>query len=46
VIDLMEALRRSLAGPGGARRRAGRFLENRKGKAVAKAKPKTTKSAA
>lgn len=35
VIDLMEALRRSLAGQGGgSKERAERFLERKKGKAV------------
>ena len=47
VINLMEALRRSLAGQGsGSKERAERFLERKKGKAIAKAKPKTKTSAA
>ncbi|HEY4912618.1 MAG TPA: Ku protein, partial [Candidatus Dormibacteraeota bacterium] len=47
VINLMEALRRSLAGQGsGSKERAERFLERTKGKAIAKAKPKTKTSAA
>jgi DNA end-binding protein Ku len=47
VINLMEALRRSLAGQGsGSKERAERFLERKKGKAIAKAKPKTETSAA
>lgn len=46
VVDLMDALRRSLAGKGAvSKERAGRFLERKKGKAVARAKPKTKKSA-
>jgi len=47
VINLMEALRRSLAGQGsGSKERAERFLERKKGKAIAKAKFKTRTSAA
>jgi DNA end-binding protein Ku len=47
VVDLMEALRRSLAGQGGgSKERAERFLERKKGHAVAKAKPKTKTRAA
>ena len=47
VINLMEALRRSLAGQGsGSKERAERFLERKRGKAIAKAKPKTKTSAA
>jgi DNA end-binding protein Ku len=47
VINLMEALRRSLAGQGGgSKERAERFLERKKGNANAKAKPKTKTSAA
>jgi DNA end-binding protein Ku len=47
VINLMEALRRSLAGQGsGSNERAERLLERKKGKAIAKAKPKTKTSAA
>ena len=47
VVDLMEALRRSLAGQGGGlKERAERFLERKKGHAVAKAKPKTKTRAA
>jgi DNA end-binding protein Ku len=46
VVDLMDALRRSLAGKGGvSKERAGRFLERKKGKAAAGAGPKTKKSA-
>lgn len=41
VVDLMEALRRSLAGQNsGSKDRAERFLERTKGKTVAKARPK------
>jgi len=47
VINLMEALRRSLAGQGsGSKERAERFLERTKSKAIAKARPKTKTSAA
>ena len=47
VVDLMDALRRSLAGQdGGSKERAERFLERKKGKSVAKAKPKTKTRAA
>ena len=46
VVDLMEALRRSLAGQGGSKQRAERFLARKKGQAVAKAKPKTKTHAA
>lgn len=47
VVDLMDALRRSLAGQNkSSKERAERFLERKKVKAVAKAKPKTKKSAA
>jgi hypothetical protein len=47
VIDLMEALRRSLAGQGGgSKERAERFLERKNGKAVAKATLKTKTRAA
>jgi DNA end-binding protein Ku len=47
VINLMEALRRSLAGQSsGSKERAERFLERKKGKAIARAKPKTKTSAA
>src|SRR5512140_1021343 len=47
VINLMEALRRSLAGQGGGpKERAERFLARKQGKAVAKAKPRTKKRAA
>ena len=47
VINLMEALRRSLAGQSsGSKERAERFIERKKGKAIAKAKPKTKTSAA
>ena len=47
VVDLMDALRRSLAGQNkGSKERAERFLQRKKVKAVAKAKPKTKKSAA
>jgi len=47
VVDLMDALRRSLAGQdGGSKERAERFLERKKGKALAKAKPKTKTRAA
>ena len=47
VINLMEALRRSLAGQGsGSNERAERLPERKKGKAIAKAKPKTKTSAA
>jgi DNA end-binding protein Ku len=47
VINLMEALRRSLAGQGsGSKERAERFLERTKSKASAKARPKTKTSAA
>jgi DNA end-binding protein Ku len=46
VVDLMDALRRSLAGQGGgSKERAERFLERTKGKAVPKAKPKKTTAA-
>jgi len=42
VIDLMDALRRSLTGKGGgSKERAERFLERKNGKAVAKATLKT-----
>jgi sec-independent protein translocase protein TatA len=42
VIDLMDALRRSLIGKGGGQKeRVERFLECKNGKAVAKARPKT-----
>jgi DNA end-binding protein Ku len=47
VVDLMEALRRSLAGQGGgSKERAARFLERKKGHAITKAKPKTKTHAA
>src|SRR5512140_2743930 len=47
VVDLMEALRRSLAGQGGgAKERAERFLARKQDKAVAKTKPRTKKRAA
>jgi DNA end-binding protein Ku len=47
VVDLMEALRRSLAGQGGrSKERAERFLAGKKGQAVARAKPKTKTRAA
>jgi DNA end-binding protein Ku len=47
VVDLMEALRRSLADQNsGSKDRAERFLERTKGKSVAKAKPKTKTRAA
>lgn len=47
VVDLMDALRRSLAGQNGdSKERAERFLERKKVKAVAKARPKPKKSAA
>jgi DNA end-binding protein Ku len=47
VVDLMDALRRSLAGQSrGSEERAERFPENKKGKVVAIAKHKTKKSAA
>jgi DNA end-binding protein Ku len=47
VIDLMDALRRSLAGQGGgSKERAERFLKRKKGKADAKAGPKTKKRSA
>ncbi|MBP1686724.1 MAG: putative ATP-dependent ligase protein, partial [Deltaproteobacteria bacterium] len=47
VVDLMDALRRSLAGQGGgSKERAERFLERKKGKAGAKARPYTKKRAA
>jgi DNA end-binding protein Ku len=46
VIDLMDALRRSLAGQGGAsKERAERFLDRKKGNAVDKPTPKTKKNA-
>ena len=46
VINLMEALRRSLAGKDtGSKERAERVLERKKGKAVAKAQPQTKKRA-
>jgi non-homologous end joining protein Ku len=46
VVDLMDALRRSLAGKGGgSKERAERFLERKNGKAVAKATLKTKKRA-
>jgi DNA end-binding protein Ku len=47
VIDLIDALRRSLAGQGGgSKERAECFLERKKGKAVTKANPKPTNRAA
>jgi DNA ligase D-like protein (predicted 3'-phosphoesterase) len=47
VVDLMEALRRSLAGQNsGSKDRAERFLERTKGATVAKAKPKRKTRAA
>jgi DNA end-binding protein Ku len=47
VVDLMDALRRSLAGKsGGSKERFERFVEHKKGKVVPKAKPKTNKSVA
>ena len=47
VVDLMDALRRSLAGQGGgSKERAERFPDHKKGKVVAIAKHKTRKSAA
>jgi DNA end-binding protein Ku len=46
VIDLMDALRRSLAGKGGvSKERAERFLERKNGKAVAKTQPQPKKKA-
>jgi len=46
VVDLMEALRRSLAGHGGgSKERAERFLERKKGKSVANTRPKKTRAA-
>ena len=47
VVNLMDALRRSLAGQGpGSKERAERFPERKKGKVVAMAKHKAKKSAA
>ncbi len=47
VVDLMEALRRSLAGQGASsKKRAERFFEREKRQAVAKPKPKTKTRAA
>jgi DNA end-binding protein Ku len=47
VVDLMDALRRSLAGKsGGSKERFERFVEHKKGKVVPKTKPKTNKSVA
>ena len=47
VVDLMDALRRSLAGQNrGSKERAERFLQRKKVKDVVKTKPKTKKSAA
>ena len=47
VIDLMDALRRSLAGEGGgSKERAERFLKRKNGKADAKTGPKTKKRSA
>jgi DNA end-binding protein Ku len=47
VVDLMEALRRSLAGQdSGSKGRAERFLERTKGKTVAKARPRRKTRAA
>jgi DNA end-binding protein Ku len=47
VVDLMEALRRSLAGHGGgSNERVERFLERKKGKTVAKARPRRKTRAA
>jgi DNA end-binding protein Ku len=46
VVDLMEALRRSLAGQsGGSKARAERFFDRTKGKEVANARPKKTGAA-
>jgi DNA end-binding protein Ku len=47
VVNLMDALRRSLAGQSsGSKERFERFVEHKKGKVVPKAKPKTKKSVA
>ena len=47
VINLMEALRRSLAGQGsGSKERAEHPLDRKKGRAIARAKPKTKTGAA
>ncbi|MGZ9263002.1 MAG: hypothetical protein ACXW6V_26340 [Candidatus Binatia bacterium] len=46
MINLMEALRRSLDGRAtGMKEHAERYLERKKGKAVAKAQPQTKKKA-